>query len=86
MKEGMGSGGGEEPKFKLPSTEDMRFQVAAQDAADFRKMIQDKLSEYTALFNRFKEGDVLTEEETIRMTDLSEELEKLSRGSEKRGE
>lgn len=45
-----------------------------------RAEIQAKFVEYQELFRRFKAGENLTGEELTRMSDLSDELQKLSAG------
>jgi hypothetical protein len=57
----------------------MRVDLAKQEAHCFQESIETKLSEYTNLFNRFKGGEELTDEERTKMVDLSDELEKLSK-------
>ncbi len=55
----------------------MRSDVAAFEAR-FHATMKKKLFEYTGLYNRFTAGDELSQEDTIRMAELSKELEKLS--------
>ena len=62
----------------LPSAEQMRSDLAELETDNFQQMIREKLDEYTQLFKRFTAGETLSEEETERMTHLSEELAKLA--------
>jgi Ni/Co efflux regulator RcnB len=78
MKNGLEGALGHIKEKGMPSTEQMRVEVEANDNR-FRETIQIKLTEYTQLFNRFKEGEELTTEERTKMVNLSSELEELSR-------
>lgn len=62
----------------LPDTESMRADIEANERLMLKNKIEPKLKEYTALFNRFKDGDELTEDEVSKMANLSDELNKLS--------
>ena len=68
----------------LPSTERMRSDLEVwerqkeQEREDRQSDLEAKLPEYTALFNRFKAGEGMTNAEMTRMTNLSGEFQKFS--------
>lgn len=61
----------------------MRADIENEEIKKFRESFMQKLSEYQDLFNRFKAGKALTQEETSRMANLSDELARLSQGLER---
>ncbi len=58
----------------LPSKDSMRADIEANDILLHESVVMKKLDEYKVLFNRFKDGDELSDDEILRMTDLSKEL------------
>ncbi len=59
----------------LPSVESMRSDI---DENERKNLITEKLEEYKTLFERFKAGEELGEDELRKMAGLSNELNKLS--------
>lgn len=80
MKNGLERAGAHVNEHGLPSIDQMRNDIEANEKNLFREKIQVTLSEYTELFNRFKTGGSLSGAEASRMADLSDELSKLSEG------
>ncbi len=58
----------------LPGKESMRADIEANDILLHESVVMKKLDEYKVLYNRFKDGDELSDDEIRRMTDLSKEL------------
>jgi hypothetical protein len=66
-------------KEGLPSKDEMEAQLDEARGGEQEQNINLKLAEYKNLFNKFKEGSV-NADELSRMTKLSDELEKISKG------
>ncbi len=62
----------------LPSVDEMRAVVENRENDILLSGLADKLSEYKILFDKFKNGTA-TDEELIKMTVLSEELQTLQK-------
>ncbi len=62
----------------LPNNESMRADIEMNDRNLLQQTIEKKLNEYTVLFNKFKAGEDLTNEEVTSMTELSDELHQLA--------
>lgn len=70
----------------IPSTDSMRANIEANERAMIDNPVYEKLDEYRSLFERWKAGEGLSEDETKRMTDLSQELTEIAekiQGSQK---
>lgn len=62
----------------LPDPESMRADIEENNKTQVENSINQKLDEYRNLYDRFKKGEELSEEETQRMAGLSKELEVLA--------
>lgn len=62
----------------LPSNESMRADIESHEREITANLINQKLDEYRNLFERWKNGNELSDDEVKRMTDLSQELTDLT--------
>lgn len=67
-------------KDGLPTADVMRAQIAENEAAREIRLAEIKTinSAYTILFNRFKNGEKLTDEEIKKMSEMSDIIEQFN--------